>query len=244
MSKQAKTLAIIPIYRDNENALRVMSNFKEKWVDTICVIVDCPSENNVAITYRTPAGIPVHVTINKQRRGIGHALRQGIAYGLENDFDYVVILAGNNKDNPAEIPYVLEPVIKGKYDYVQGSRFLPGGKRVNNPLFRGIFSRLYPFLWTMFTRVRCTDVTNGFRAYKLAIFSDPKINVWQDWLENYELEYYIHYKVLTLGYKVKEVPVTKTYSHRHKGGYSQISPLRDWWQIVGPLICLKFKVRN
>jgi hypothetical protein len=96
----------------------------------------------------------------------------------------------------------------------------------------------------MMTNVRCTDVTNGFRSYKLELFDDERINIWQNWLDEYELEYYIHYKVLTLGYKTKEVPISKIYSHKNKGGYSQISPFRDWWKIVGPLIYLKLGVKK
>ena len=87
-------------------------------------------------------------------------------------------------------------------------------------------------------------MTNGFRAYNTRIFNDERINIWQSWLDGYGLEYYIHYKVLTLGYKTREVPVSKVYPHRHKGGYSKISPLRDWWQIVGPLIYLKLGARK
>jgi dolichol-phosphate mannosyltransferase len=239
-----KTLVVIPVYRDDRTALKLLTRFTKKFVDTICLVVDGTSEVGSNAQYSTPAVIPLQVFRNRGRKGIGNAIKQGIRYGMENGYEFIVIMAGNNKDDPAEIPRVLEPVTKGDYDYVQGSRFLPGGIRVNNPFFRGVFSRLYPFVWTMFTAVRCTDVTNGFRAYKLKIFADPQINIWQKWLDGYELEYYIHYKVLTLGYKFKEVPVSKTYSHKHKGGYSQISPLKDWWRIVGPLLYLKLKVKK
>jgi dolichol-phosphate mannosyltransferase len=99
-------------------------------------------------------------------------------------------------------------------------------------------------VWTLLTNVRCTDVTNGFRAYSLRIFSDKRVDIWQSWLDNYELEYYIHYKVLTLGYRMKEVPVSKVYPYRHKGGYSNISPFRDWWKIVGPLVYLRLGVKD
>jgi len=51
----------------------------------------------------------------------------------------------------------------------------------------------------------------GFRVYRVSLFEDPRINIWQDWLDKYEYEYYVHWKVYTLGYKVKEVPVTKAY---------------------------------
>jgi len=187
---------------------------------------------------------PVHVIRNIERKGVGHAIREGIEYALSKGYSVAVVMAGNNKDDPGEIPRLLAPILKEDYDYVQGSRFLPGGKRVKNPFLRGVFSRLFPFFWTLFTNIRCTDVTNGFRAYKLKIFLDKRIKIWQSWLDGYQLEYYIHYKVLTSGYKTKEVPVSKIYLYRHKGGYSNISPLRDWWKIVGPLVYLRLGVKD
>jgi dolichol-phosphate mannosyltransferase len=241
-----KKIAIIPVYNDRGNIVKVLAKFRDKIVDEICIVADCATKDDLDEIGKAASklGTPVHVIRNKERKGIGYAIREGIEYALGNGYDIAVVMAGNNKDDPGEIPRLLTPILKEDYDYVQGSRFLPGGKRVKNPFFRGIFSRLYPFFWILLTNVRCTDVTNGFRAYKLKIFSDKRINIWQDWLNGYQLEYYIHYKVLTLGYKMKEVPVSKVYPYRYKGGYSNISPLQDWWKIVGPLIYLKLGVRD
>jgi dolichol-phosphate mannosyltransferase len=241
-----KILAIIPVYRDIVAAVKVLEKVRAGYVDRVFLAIDAINESDEKEIQRTVAKmpIPVSIVVHEKRKGIGYALREGIDYGLENHFDVVVVLAGNNKDNPHEIPRVLAPILKEGFDYVHGSRFLPGGKRVNNPFLRGVFSRLYPFVWTLFTKKQCTNVTNGFRAYKLKIFLDMRINIHQDWLDNYQLEYYIHYKVLTSGYKTKEVPISKTYAFKYKGGYSQISPFRDWWKIVGPLIYLKLKVKK
>jgi dolichol-phosphate mannosyltransferase len=241
-----KILAIIPVYRDINAAVKVLEKFRTGYVDKIFLVIDAPSESDEREIEKaiTKIPTPVCVGVHGKRKGIGFAIREGIEYGVANQFDIVVVLAGNNKDDPREIPQLLAPILEDGFEYVQGSRFLPGGKKVKNPFFRGIFSRLFPFVWTFFTRVRCTDVTNGFRAYKIGIFSDPRINIKQDWLTGYELEYYIHYKVFTLGYKIIEVPISKVYPFRNKGGYSQISPLRDWWKIVRPLIFLRLGLKK
>ena len=241
-----KKIAIIPSYHDSKSLAQVLGKFPDNVVDEICLVVDCAFKNELweiaAIKRRTTT--KVRVIVNTVRKGIGYAIRQGIEYALTRQYDIAVVMAGNNKDDPAEIPRLLEAIEHDGCDYVQGSRFLPGGKRVKNPVLRSAFSRMYPFIWTMCTKVRCTDVTNGFRAYRLSIFKNKEINMWQDWLDHYQLEYYIHYKALTLGYKTKEVPVSKIYSHRHKGGYSKISPFLDWWKIVGPLLYLTLGLKN
>ena len=241
-----RKIAIIPVYNEIGKIGKVLARFTNPAVDEICLVADCPTETllqEIEIAGRE-INIPIHIIKNSQRKGVGYAIREGIKYALDNGYDIIVVMAGNDKDDPREIPRLLNPIVNEGCDYVQGSRFLPGGRRVKNPLLRGIFSRVYPFIWTLFTDIRCTDVTNGFRAYKAGIFDDERLDIWQGWLDGYGLEYYIHYKVLTLGYRTKEVPVSKVYPYRHKGGYSKIFPLRDWWQIVGPLIYLRLGARK
>jgi dolichol-phosphate mannosyltransferase len=241
-----RKLVIIPVYDQVGTIGNVLVKFGAPAVDEICLVVDCPRESilrEIEIAGRE-IEIPIHVIKNSRRMGVGYAIREGIEYAISRGFDIVVVLAGNDKDDPREIRRFLKPIVNDGYDYVQGSRFLPGGRRVKNPILRGIFSRLYPFLWTLVTNIRCTDVTNGFRAYRTGLFRDKRINIWQSWLDGYGLEYYLHFKVLKLHYKTMEVPVSKVYPYRHKGGYSKILPLRDWWQIVGPFVYLTFGVRK
>jgi dolichol-phosphate mannosyltransferase len=240
-SKRLRKLVIIPVHNEIGKIGKVLRKFKSSIVDEICLVLDRPTKT---ILHEIKAAereviVPLHIITNGVRSGVGYALREGIIHALENGFDIIVVMAGNNKDDPREIPRLLAPIIREDYDYVQGSRFMPGGRHERTPLFRGIFSRLYPFMWGLLTKNRCTEVTNGFRAYKSSIFCDQGINIWQSWLDGYGLEYYIHYKVLTLGYKNKEVPVSKIYPYNKKVGYSQISPFKDWWDIIGPLIYLK-----
>jgi dolichol-phosphate mannosyltransferase len=241
-----RIIAIIPACHNTPQLIKVLNSFKEKVVNEICVIIDCATKEDLELIARITIKSPILINVlsKKHREGIGVAIREGIKYALARKYDIAVIMAGNGKDQPSEIPRLLAPILRKKFDYVQGSRFLSGGRTVKNPFLRKMFSRLYPFLWTLLTRTNCTDVTNGFRAYRLNIFSNRQININQSWLDGYELEYYIHYKVLTLGYNAKEVPVSKIYPFAHKGGYSNISPFRDWWQIISPLIYLKIGIRN
>ena len=222
----------------------MLSLFSDGLVDELCVILDSP-ESEILKEVETSASrssIPLKLMSNKVRRGIGSAIRQGLEYAVSNGFTLAIIMAGNGKDNPLEIPRMLDPIINNGCDYVQGSRYLRGGRPLNTPPGRFLFTRLFPLLWTAATRFRCTDVTNGFRAYKINILGDARINVRQKWLDGYALEYYLHYKAITLGYKVAEVPVSKIY--RKSGKYTQISPLKHWWEIVGPLVSLHTGLRR
>ena len=241
-----RRIAIIPVYREIGKINRVLERFDPSLVDEVCLVVDDPNSAMLAEIgeAKSRAAVPIKVVENPSRRGVGYAIREGYRYALSNGFDLIVVMAGNGKDDPREIGRLTRPIISEGFDYVQGSRFLPGGRAERTPFLRKIFTRLFPIAWTVITGRKCTEVTNGFRAYKSSILLDPRINVWQDWLDHYELEYYLHYKVLTLGYRFTERPVSKVYSHAHRESYSHISPLRDWRQIVEPVVLLRMGVRR
>ena len=180
---------------------------------------------------------------HERNQGLGAAIKSGIAQGLANGYEAVVVMAGNGKDNPAEIPRLIEAL--AGCDYVQGSRFRPGGSHHNLPVGRHLMIRVHAILVRLLTGFAGTDAVNGFRAYWLALFRDPRIDVWQEWLDRYEFESYLHFKVLTLGYGVREVPVSKTYPRPRPGlRYSHIRPVVDWWKILRPIVLLKLGLRR
>jgi hypothetical protein len=242
----ARIGAVIPVYGEGDLACWVLRRFRKSSVRTICLVVDVPLKRTMQRIREAAAqcGITVHIIKNRHRTGVGHSLRQGLTYLLESGHEVAVVLAANGKDDPREIDRVTEPVVKGECEYVQGSRYRPGGRATGMPWVRAIFNRIYPMIWTLVTGKKCTDVTNGYRCFRLNILKDQRINLNQDWLNGYSLEYYLHYKVLALDYRVKEMPVTKTYAFKNRGGYSKIQPLKDWWPIISPLILLFFGVRK
>lgn len=181
---------------------------------------------------------------HEKRKGVGAAIRTAIHYALKKQYDILVIMAGNDKDNPEEIPGLLDPILKEDYDLVQGSRYLkPGGTGGDMPSYRKIATRLHPWLFSLITRRKMTDTTNGFRAFKLSIFKDQRIDLDQEWLDTYELEPYLLFRAVTLGFKVKEVPVTKIYPPKRLG-YTKMRPFVGWWSILKPLFYLKCGIRK
>jgi dolichol-phosphate mannosyltransferase len=183
------------------------------------------------------------VITQDRRRGVGAAIRTGIEAARANGHGAVVVLAANGKDDPAEAPRLIDKLHAG-YDYVQGSRFFPeGGASVNLPLGRNLMIRGYTVLFRLLSGFPATDVTNGFRAYRLSLLDDQRIRINQSWLDRYELEYYLQWKAIKLGYRVVEVGVSKTYP-KGGGNYSKVRRVRDWWSIVRPTLLLWSRLRK
>jgi dolichol-phosphate mannosyltransferase len=176
--------------------------------------------------------------------GAGACIKHAVRHAQDHGYDILVVMAGNNKDDPEEIPRLLEPILREGCDYVQGSRFLSGGGYPNLPKFRLFAIKLLSLLFSAYAGRRCTELTNGFRAYRLSLFSDPRIDIWQEWLDGYEYEYYVHWKVYTYGYRVKEVPVTKSYPADKTVQYSKIPPFTGWWHMLRPFVLLTLRLKR
>jgi dolichol-phosphate mannosyltransferase len=165
-------------------------------------------------------------------------MKRVFEYSLANGYDVLVIHAGNDKDDPLEIPSLLEPIRSGAADFVQGSRYLGGGGFGNMPRYRVLGTRLiHPLIFSIAARKRVTESTNGFRAFRTTILRDPRIDWRQAWLDRYELEPYLLLKAIRLGYRHVEVPVTKIYP-AHALGYTKMRPFVDWWSIIRPVVYL------
>lgn len=186
---------------------------------------------------------PHTVIENDCNRGLGYSFKRAIRYAIDEGFDIFIPIAGNGKMRPAEIPSVIAPLLGGEADYVQGSRYLPGGRRDHLPLFRDVMIRLLAWILTIFTGRRITDSTCGFRAYRLSLFDEIGVDIWQDWLDKYELENYLNYKVLNSEKRYVEVPVSMIYPES-KRNYSKIRPLVGWWSMVKPFIYLTLGIRK
>ena len=181
---------------------------------------------------------------NEQNRGVGVSMKTVFQYALDHEYDILAIQAGNDKDDPRELPRLLNPILKGEADFVQGSRFLPGGSYGNTPSYRVIATRfVHPLFFSLAVGKRVTESTNGFRAIRTTILRDPRINWHQDWLDKYELEPFLLYKTIKLGYRHQEVPVSKTYPP-HEQGYTKMKPFSGWWSILRPIFYLWLGVKK
>jgi len=180
---------------------------------------------------------------HERNRGVGAGIRTGIDWARERGYDVVVPIAGDDQHEPAELGRLLAPIVSGEADFVQGSRWLPGGRVENIPFTRRALTRLYAWMVRVLVGFRCTDGTNGLRAFRLSIFDDPRINLWQPWLDTYELEPYLLYQALRTRVRLVEVPCTVRY-HARRVGFTKMRPWRDWWRIVRPLVFLKLGLRK
>lgn len=152
-------------------------------------------------------------------------MRMAMAYALEQGYSGLVFIDGNDKDDPEAIPRFAAELEAGS-DHVQGSRYLPGGRGIRTPLARDLAIRwLHAPLVSLSAGFRYTDTTNGFRAYSGRFLLDERVQPFRELFQTYELLFYLAIRAPRLGFRVKEIPVTRAYPPRKKMP-TKISPVR------------------
>lgn len=244
-----KIIAIAPAFNEPVRIGKVVAAMPWDTVDE-CVVVNDGSTDNTPQEAQAAGATVLH---HKTRTGIGVAIRTGFEYALAQGADIIVVLAGNAKDNPADIPRLCAPIVAGRAKFVQGSRYLAGTRfdpTLNTPLHRRLVTRVYPWLVTISTLIRSlkwrwvTESTSGFRAIHRDVLTDPRIDLYQDWLDG-PLEYYFYLKVHHLGIAYAEVSTKKIYPAGvpyHQ--YTKVRPGRDWIPRLLPLFYLTFRIKN
>ena len=152
-------------------------------------------------------------------------MRMAMAWVMDEGYEGIIVVDGNDKDDTSAARRFVEALDAG-FDHIQGSRYIPGGLAINTPMSRhwGV-KLLHAPLIAAVSGFHYTDTTNGFRAYSRRLLLDPRVQPFRGVFERYELHYYLAIRAATLGFKVKEVPVTRAYP-KGEATPTKISPIK------------------
>ena len=104
-----------------------------------------------------------------------------------------------------------------RYDIVQGSRFIKGGKAINTPFVRNIAVRLiHAPVISLTAHHKFTDTTNAYRGYSRRYLEDKRVQPLRDIFKTYELLAYLSVRATQIGMNACEVPVTRAYPKKGK----------------------------
>ena len=241
MYKGKKCIMIAPAFNELGKIDEVAKKVPYDVIDKFLVVDDGSTDDTVRACRAAGAEVLSH----PRRMGVGASIRDGYDKAIAEGFDIAVVIAGNDKDDPKEVVRLLDPICDDDCDFVMGSRYLPGGAFGGDmPFYRVVATKyVHPMIVRLFTRRKVTETTNGYRAVKVSVLKDKRIDLRQRWLDDYQLEIYLLMRVLMLGFKSAEAPVSKIYPRREQGN-TKMPPIIGWWKMLYPLFVIGLGLRK
>lgn len=220
-----RVVVVLPAHNEAPNIGAVLRQMPEK-VDghpVVSLVVDDASEDATAEVAKEAGALVARLPI---RRGGGQAVRVGYELALKLDAAVVASLDADGQHDPSELRLVVEPILRGEFDMVQGSRVLGRYEKESRVRHLGVLtlSRLV----SLMTGTRVTDVSNGYRALRSETLRRLILQQDQFWTSEIIIE------ALRQRARIKEVPITVR--ARASGITKKPPPFKYGWSFLKVIV--------
>lgn len=225
--KSSRYCILIPIINEGERIKKELQRAQNNNIDKLCDIIICDGGSTDGCTDEALLkSLGVNTLLTKRDSGKqGAQLRMGFWWAQQRGYDGFITIDGNNKDSIEDAPKFIEKLEQG-YDFIQGSRFVKGGRAINTPFMRLVSVRLiHAPVISLTAHKWFTDTTNAYRAYSRRYITHPDVLIYRDIFQTYELLAYLSVRATRLGLKACEIPVTREYPKNEKTP-TKISPFK------------------
>ena len=215
-SRSRPVAVVVPVHNEAENLPALLGEMPREHVQDMHVIVvdDGSTDGSGDVARQWGADTVVAHQVN---RGLGAALRTGLAAARQMDARAAVYIDADGEYRPSQMPLLLSPIEAGEADYVLGSRYL--GVRDGQAATRFIANMVFTALLSLASGRRTTDGQTGFRAFSRRALECAEI------IHDYNYAQVLTLDLLKKGMRLKEVPID--YRRRRKGR-SFVGPRYLW----------------
>ena len=189
----------IPAYGEAENLLQLLPRVPTHidGVSTAVLVIDDGSEDDTSGAALRAGAVVARLPEN---RGGGAALRAGYALLVDAGAGVVVTMDADGQHRPEELASLVEPVLSGRVQLVQGSRVL--GSAESGAFARELGVTFFNRLVRILTGARVTDCSNSFRAMQTEILAELDLRQPQFHAAEFLIE------AMSRGFSFEEVPVS------------------------------------
>jgi glycosyltransferase involved in cell wall biosynthesis len=212
-NQDIKTLVCIPAFNEAKNIAEIIAKSK-KYADQVIVYDDGSTDD----TYETANSAGATVIRNPENKGYGVAIRSLFQAAKQENADIMVTLDADGQHDPNQIPQVIEPLLKQRFDMVIGSRFLNSTHKGKVPKYRSFGIKTITKLTQAASYDGITDSQSGFRAYNSNALA--KINLFEDGMA-VSVEILLRAKEKNL--LTVEVPITINYDIKDTSTHNPIT---------------------
>jgi glycosyltransferase involved in cell wall biosynthesis len=153
----SKIAALLPAFNEEVAIGSIILRCKQQ-VDQVIVIDDGSTDKTSQVAELAGAEVIRH----HKNMGKGAALKSG--FEAARDYDVVVTIDSDAQHNPDEIPLLVAPILEGKADVVNGSRYITGTDE-NTPAYRRVGQKVLDKATNFSSGLDITDTQSGYRAF-------------------------------------------------------------------------------
>lgn len=245
-----KIVVIIPTYNEANAIGRLIDALQGEFRrvsrhDLGILVVDGNSPDGTADVVRDAVRRAPNVSllVEEKKRGLGAAYLMGMRYAAEElHADAVMEFDGDFQHDPKDVPRLIAEFDNG-YDYVIGSRYVPGGTVPKTwSRYKRFLSRVGGSWFTrVLLRIPVRDSTSGFRLSRVApFFKHLPLDETRILSKRHAYKVHLLYEMIRAGAKVKEVPI----AFLERAGGSSKSTAEDIMETLKVLFALRFRRRT
>ncbi len=206
ISSFVKTLVIVPTFNEKENIARLISEILLQLPQTHILIVDDSSPDGTGgiVHEITLKDSRVHLLTRKKKEGLGRAYVAGFKWGLSRDYEYFFEMDADFSHRPGDL---VRLVAEAKnWDFIVGSRYVPGGGTVNWSFFRKLISVAGSRYSRWVLGYPLVDWTGGFNGWSERVLRAIEVDAIIS--NGYAFQIEMKYRASIKGFRGKEVPIT------------------------------------
>lgn len=198
---------LIPAYNEATTIGEVLERIDALGLDCQVIVVDDGSSDGTADIAEQHGAL----VIRQANRGKGAAIRAAIPH---IDGEIAVIQDADMEYDPADVPALIEPLLRGAADVVFGSR-LSGGRPQRAYLFwHLVANRFLSLLTNVLYNTTLSDMETGYKAFRASVLASLDLRE-----NDFAIEPEITAKVCKRKLRVYELPISyygRTYAEGKK----------------------------
>lgn len=172
--------------------------------EVVTLVIDDGSTDDTA---EVAGAAGARVIAHPKNRGLGAAVRTGLAAGVDAGAAVVVFADADGEYPPEQLDRLVGPILAGEADLVHGSRFLGGARRMRP--HRLVGNRVLTGLTRWAARTPMTDGQTGYRALSRTAATEAEV------IHDYNYAQVLTLDLVAKGHRLREVPID--YAFRTEG---------------------------
>lgn len=201
-----KRLVILPTYNESKNIISVLSSINDVDKSIDILVIDDNSPDKTAELVKQFDKDNLFLEKRSKKMGLGTAYIFGFEWAILNNYQQIVQMDSDFSHDPKEIPLMLN--LLEKNDLVIGSRYNGGLRVINWPIRRLYLSYFANFYARVITGVPISDLTAGYRAWKVETLK--KINIQECLSQGYCFQIETAFRAYQKNCKLIEHPIVFT----------------------------------